>query len=209
MKYNKLLDIASEALGAAVAFNPKPGVQGQWLDLMSARNGFYAFEGALLVRPAIQGCMGVSDAKFWNSADGWKSHYICGTHGLFMFAEDVFGEQYGYTNDGIYKFDPESGDTEQIATTFVEWSTLMTDEYNYYCGHQIAHDWQVANGKLVNGCRLVPKVPFVLGGEYDHRQMFTVHESKYMLIRAALANKLYGAKDGEIITFCYDECRAC
>jgi hypothetical protein len=48
-------------------------------------------------------------------------------------------------------------------------SSLLND-YAFLTGHPLIHQWQVKNGALPAGSRLILKIPFVLGGKDDNNQ---------------------------------------
>jgi hypothetical protein len=134
--------------------------------LLSWRNGFYAYESALLVRGSGN-TPPPRDIAAWNDRDAWLSQYDdfnCGQ--MLFFAEDMFGNQFAIASGRVVLFDPETGDSEQVAPTLEDWARIILDDYAYYTGHPVAHEWQIKNGPLRPGMRLMPKIPFVCGGEF-------------------------------------------
>ena len=109
---NKLLSIASEPICGPLygeeALN-KWGTRGKELaEMLKLKNGFYAYESALLVRPFRQDQtpMGLLE---WNDPQRWKAEYVEDLSTAFFFAEDVFGGQHCIREDTICTFDPETG----------------------------------------------------------------------------------------------------
>ena len=93
---DKLLSVASQPLApGTVEGDAESALAQQHIDLLSRRNGFLAFESALLVRP-IGGPLDVFD---WNREDGWRRGYGESAEGLFFFAEDLFGGQFATGDD--------------------------------------------------------------------------------------------------------------
>ncbi len=60
--------------------------------VLSHKNGFYAFDGALLFRPdsLSQPELGIVQ---WNDAALWRARFA-GIDGLVFFADDVFGHPF-------------------------------------------------------------------------------------------------------------------
>src|SRR5690349_3954919 len=83
--------------------------------LFERKNGFYAFESALLVRPFGVPVGGVLDIVSWNAWHDWTGIYGDRLNGVVLFAEDLFGGQFGVTRDGVVSFNPESGEVEPLA----------------------------------------------------------------------------------------------
>ena len=63
------------------------------------KNGFYAFESALLVRPLFS-YDAVFGLKEWNDPALWIDQYSVDLKGFLFFAEDLFGCQFALHNDG-------------------------------------------------------------------------------------------------------------
>lgn len=199
-----LLDLASDPLGSGFKEISLPQcLNSQAVKLLSMRDGFYAFEGALLVRP-FHDTPTVLGLVTWNSFDLWKSQYPdtdadiqCYT----FFAENIFGEQFFLAYDWVGKFDPETGESHRIADNLDAWAGEVLADCDYLTGHGLAHQWQKMHGRLPEGSRLIPKVPFVLQGEFDVSNLVAKLELEAITIRAQLASQLLGLKDGETITF--------
>ena len=101
----KLLSIASGPLeSGTIEGEAGSRLAQEHVNLLAERNGFLAFESALLVRPVG----GPRDVWDWNSAQGWRAGYGDLADGLFFFAEDVFGGQFAIVHDEIVTFDPET-----------------------------------------------------------------------------------------------------
>jgi hypothetical protein len=202
---DKLLSISSPALGPSISFSTKTGMIGQWLELMTARNGFYAFESALLVRPAIDRDGPVTDVKSWNSPECWLDAYTFSLPKMRFFAEDIFGEQFAIKDDSIVRFDPETGDVSAIAPSFEEWAERICTDYSHMTGHSLAHSWQSENGALAPGERLLPRTPFVLGGDYSIDNLQNWNDRKGMRARGFLAAQLRNLPDGSQVSFVLEE----
>src|SRR5688500_8361407 len=80
--------------------------------ILENKNGFYAFESALLVRPSQAPSASVLDIQSWNSWDLWREAYGETVAGITFFAEDIFGCQFGVRQESVVSFNPETGEIE-------------------------------------------------------------------------------------------------
>ena len=199
----KLLSIASDPIGdlaeGANALD-KWGTLGKELaEMLTLKNGFYAYESALLVRPLCndRAPLGILE---WNSPKLWTAEYTENLGNALFFAEDVFGGQYCIRDDTLCTLDPETGQFEVMSTSIRAWAKEMMADYPLRTGYPVAHDWQMTNGVLSAGERLVPKIPFVCGGKYEIGNLHPLVDAKGMLFRASIANQIRDLPDGaEII----------
>ena len=192
----RLLSVASARLETGAVLGLPVGERGDELGaLLARRNGFVAFESALLVRGVGDGALGL---RAWNAADGWRDRYAGMADGVFFFAEDVFGCQWGIrdVDDLVVTFDPETGDVTPFADTIAEWAAMVLEDFEYLTGWPAVRDWQAAHGPLPLGQRLVPVVPFVLGGDYEVGNLHAVDAYRGMRLRGGIAVQLTGVPDG-------------
>jgi hypothetical protein len=63
------------------------------------------------------------------------------------------------------------------------------------------HDWQVENGAIPQGKRLMPKIPFVLGGKYSLDNIYALDSVSAMKSRGNLALQLRDLPDGTKVEF--------
>ncbi len=168
--------------------------------LLSQRNGFYAFKQALHVFPCDKD-QGFIDIASWNDPDVWVGSYEGYADGMLFFAEDVFGCQFGINDNGIYTFDPETADREWFATDCEAWAAKLLSDWNLYTGYSLASEWQTENGPLESGYRLVPKIPFVLNGDFASSNLYAMESSAAMKLRSSIAAQIRGKADGTKVTF--------
>jgi len=193
---DRLLEIASNSLGADVSPQLETIEFIELNDILSVRNGFFAYEGSLLFRPVdnVENLEGLID---WNSVSLWKGLYSnpeVDEH--FFFAENIFGEQFSIKEGSIFQFYPETAEFEPFASSFGEWAKKIISEPDFITGHQIAHLWQSENGALKLGERLAPSLPFVLGGDYDLSNLKRTSDIDLIRFRAQLANQIQDLPDG-------------
>jgi hypothetical protein len=202
----RLLKLSSPALVLGPAISPvdRRSAQAQllaeWLKVLERRNGFYSFESALHVFPSRShgGHIGLDD---WNSSGLWRGAYGDLDPGVLFFAEDVFGNQFGLVEGGVCRFDAETAEVERFADTPEDWTRRIVDDFNVSTGFPIAHRWQELNGPLASGLRLLPKVPFVLRGEYAVENLYAGRAVEGMRVRGHLATQLVDLPEGAQIEY--------
>jgi len=173
------------------------------LVVLRRRNGFYAFEGALHVFPSesSQNETGLSD---WNHTDLWRSGYKGLADSGVFFAEDIFGGQFCIKDDKIYIFDPETGSLEYLAADIESWAQMVLNDYEVLTGYPLAHQWQKRNGPIAAGMRLLPKIPFVMGGEFSLDNLYVVNAIEGMRLRADIADKIKSLPNGTQVKYSLD-----
>lgn len=198
----RLLEIASEPLGKrdAVGLNPKTPAEHELRSTLERKNGFYAFESALHVFPSGQ-AVGRCTLEEWNAHDLWRNHYGSLSTDHLFFAEDVFGGQFSVKGGLVFSFDPETGDTEQIADRLDAWADALLAGYDVLTGFSLAHEWQMLHGPIPEGMRLIPKQPFVLGGAFSIDNLHLGGAVEGMRLRADIARQLEHLPDGTKVAF--------
>ncbi|HEY5924118.1 MAG TPA: hypothetical protein VIV11_20700 [Kofleriaceae bacterium] len=169
------------------------------LALLGRRNGFYAFAGALHVFPAGGAVM---DVDRWNDPSLWRGGYehLIPAHCL-CFAEDAFGHPFMLTADGVERCDPETAERELVASSIEDWAQRLVDEHRVMTGWPLAQAWQEQYGVLQPGVRLVPKLPFVVGGGFTVDNLYAANAVEAMRFRADLAWQISQLPDGTELTF--------
>ena len=183
---DKLLSIVSPPIGTPVEPRVELGsaLANELVALILSRvNGFFAFESDLHMFP-LTASGGYHGIDSWNVSDLWRNNYDGMTEGLLFFAEDIFGGQFGIRGDQIYSFDPETGELCQVGGSVDEWARKILDDYEFITGFIAAGD------------RLVPKRPFVLGGEYNVTNLVALEAVKGMRFRGDLAIRIRDLPDG-------------
>jgi len=198
----RLLSVASDSLSVGIAKHESshaPGLPekiGQKLsELLAHRNGFYAFESALLFRP-FDSEIPPFGVLQWNNPLLWKCEFKVNLNDIFFFAEDIFGIQFCIKDELIYSFDPETSELKLVAATLEEWCRWILEDSKTRTGWPIAHCWQLKQGSLRPGMRLLPKVPFVLGGSFEIENLYEVGDVEGMRFRADIANQIHSCPDG-------------
>jgi hypothetical protein len=197
--FGRLLSIASAPLFEGFQDDlPGSRVGAELGELLKARNGFFAFESALRVRASAPGPEGLAG---WNAPGGWRSGYGDLAHGIYFFAEDVFGGQFGLVGNDVVSFDPETGDRSVVAGSLDEWAERTLADFEFLTGYPLGHEWQQRFGPLAHGKRLIPKMPFVLGGDFSVDNLYALDAALGMNLRGELATQLRDLPDGAEIEY--------
>ena len=206
----KLLEIASAPLNLRVPELSNDsrllagGLVDELMSILREKNGFNALESALHFFPAQSSLLSVGINE-WNDYSGWRGEYEDLAKGCLFFCEDVFGGQFCIESDRVWSFDPETGDRKLLGSTLNEWADVVLKDYEVLTGQPLAHVWQRKNGPLPEGGRLVPRIPFVLGGEFAVDNLVLMDAEKAMRMRGNLARQIHNLPDGAQIHFVIEE----
>lgn len=202
----KILEIGSNSFAtSAAAFGvdqfDKLGECG--IDLRKVlfeKNGFFCFESALRFFPSATTESSWSLHE-WNSHELWKRDYHSLAENYFCFAEDIFGAQFCFLGKEIVSFNPETAEFEKLASTLDDWAAKILENYKLMTGYRFAHEWQEVYGPLPARQRLMPKKPFVLGGEYALANLVAIDAVHLMRNMGNLAHQIHRLPDGAQVDF--------
>lgn len=193
---SELLRISSEPTGIGLEFTFDIPDE---LRQLYRKNGFFSLESSLEIFPNTQSFQSYSLAE-WNDDNTWLSCYReLRPNGIF-FAQDLFGHQFLF-KDGIYSFDPETGDVGYFAPSIEAWAQRILDEYEVVTAQPIAHEWQARNGPIPFRHRLIPITPFVLGGAFEPGNLVAMDALAAMRLRADLALQIKNLPDGTEVSY--------
>lgn len=198
----ELLAVAGPSLGAAPTIDTDSvdgEVEHELMALLGERNGFYAFESALHVLPLKS--TEHMDLVHWNSATLWRDAFGTLAGDLVFFAEDAFGGQFALSDDGVVSFDPETADAEVLSDTLAGWAARILADPELLTGYPLAHEWQERHGALSPGHRLLPKTPFVLGGDFTLDNLYAGDAVEGMRFRGEVAVQLHDLPDATKVIF--------
>jgi hypothetical protein len=196
----KLARIGGQPLGAVVK-EVQVCLDAGLKKLLTAKNGFLAFESALHVFPTGSTTSCGYSIEQWNSQELWKHAYGDLIGEIVFFAEDIFGEQFGIKDRSVFRFNPETAALEEYATSIDAWARRILSNPNVEAGYGFADRWQTEHRKLLCDERLVPLVPFVAGGQYNMTNVFAANCIEGMKRRAALAKQIKDVPDGTKVKF--------
>jgi len=199
---DKLISIGSQPLeiGAPGVSKEVERLAGDLLPqlkyLLGSKNGFVAFESALHVFSAGS-AFGFYGLNEWNRPDLWVSEYGGVADGFLFFAEDIFGEQFGIREHAVYRFRPETAETEFLAGDLNGWAKAILDDCDYRTGYSVARDWQYKHGPLERGRRLAPVIPFTFKEtSYESSNFYAAEPVELMRFRAQLFLQTRNLQDG-------------
>ncbi len=116
------------------------------------------------------------------------------------FAEDVFGNQFVFTKDGIMMLEIETGELKFLAKSFEDWADLILSDWKYFSGYKLLKEWEHKNSKALKpNYRLAPKNLFVLGGEYKAENLYQIDTFKLFDFMSSIAVQIYSLPDGQKI----------
>lgn len=199
---DKLLQISSPRIGLDIDILPEEirgrlgKLEDEYRDIVVERNGFYAFESALHFFP-VSSQADIMNAVEWNSRTLWRTHYgNLLPDNAFFFAEDIFGGQFTIFDNRIWQMDPETGSLDAIADSLEEFCRELLSDFEVLTGHPLANEWQSANRSLPQGIRLLPKMLFVMGGDYSVENLYQLDAVKGMQLRGDIATQIKDVPDG-------------
>jgi hypothetical protein len=200
----KLVDLGGPSIGTVADSKQIEIIPSDLRDLFRSKNGFYCFEAALLIRPLVldRGDR-PANVAVWNEESLWRRHYgDLLSPEVVCFGEDAFGDQFALDpRQGFFFFDAETGERKPMGASLEDWAGQLLVDWDYWSGYHPAHEWQSKNRPLDAGERLIPRRPFVLGGEYKSANLMPWPDDKGMRSRAFLARQLLTIPDGAQISF--------
>ena len=196
----KLLSIGSEPLVSTppddtAVVNDFP-LRSELLSMLQHKNGFYAFESALHVFPLTSEPVSGANLAEWNSDSLWRSDYGDLAAGLLFFAEDIFQDQFCISSSGVLRFNAETGGTKPFANSIENWAEIVLRDSDQATGWAFAKTWQAEHGPVAPGKRLMPKIPFFLGGAYSIDNLWAGDAVDGMRFKADLAIQTKSLPDG-------------
>ena len=194
---DKLLSISSPETGGRKV-DILSELPSEIMSLLEKRNGFQAFESSLEIFHLSDG--GSYSIFEWNSPSLWIEEYRELRPSGICFAQDIFGGQFVYRN-GVSLFDPETGDISPFSESIEQWAERILHDYKVVTGQPIAHSWQVIHGPIQPNHRLIPLIPFVLGGDFSADNVVSMEAAKSMRLRANLARQLCNLPDGAQVVY--------
>jgi hypothetical protein len=196
----KLLSIGSEPLVSTPPDNSALikdfPLGSELLSMLQQKNGFYAFESALHVFPLTDDPVNGANLAEWNSPSLWRDDYGDLAQRLLFFAEDVFQDQFCLSSNGVLRFNAETGGTRPVADSLESWADDVVRDYDQVTGWTFANKWQAENGSLPPGKRLMPKIPFFLGGPYEMDNLWAGDAVEGMRFKADIAMQTRNMADG-------------
>lgn len=119
------------------------------------------------------------------------------TNGLFFIAQDVFGNQFGFKNGEFIFFNIETAETSILANDFIEMLSVILEDVDFYTGNGFLKWYEMFyKEKIEYNQRICPKIPFVLGGEYESQNFHIQSYPNYIFLNANIAKQIFDLPDG-------------
>jgi len=165
------------------------------MSFLYVHNGLSAFNGGLRIFGTISNLLPAMAE--WNRSDLWKAEYHGIDEGLYFFAEDVLGNQFGFDAQGlVFRFLAETGDREPCGKDFQGWlETLLadpTEELNLW----LLEDWLRERPKPSLSEHLCPKIPFVAHGAPDSNNLYSCNRLDSMRFKGSFAHQIRNVPTG-------------
>ena len=201
---SRLLSIARRPLSEAPPCLPPScmaaagPLAGELIELLTARNGFFAFGPALHVFPTASSDLSWGLVE-WNMPGLWKQEYLSFVDPGLCFAEDLFGNQFSIKDGTVQFFEVETGALKPFAPSLGKWADAVLADDQYWTGWPIAERWAEHDGPVPLHKRLHPATPFVCGGSYEVDNLRPVDAAEMMAMWGSFARQIHGLPDGATI----------
>jgi hypothetical protein len=165
--------------------------------LLQARDGFFAFDDALMVLPVAAPIRRLDLVRL-NNGD-WTANYWHRCEGLLFFAADALGDLFALSGDKVVRFASETGLVEPMADGLEGWAARLLADPAGEAGWPFAKTWADAHGPIAESWRLTGKRPFVLDGAFDLDNLEQRALPEILEYRGNLATRLHEAPPGAIL----------
>ena len=192
---NRSLDFIHQASDSSVeSIEVKDTV---YLDFLRSFNGGYFFDNALHIFGIAKGTL-YHDLNHINNL--FQILFGDLAKDIWFFAEDVFGNLYGFYGGKVILFNLETSDKEIIANNFAGWLNEIENDLDYYTGQSLAKELNKEDKfQLAYGKRLAAKYPFVLGGEYAIENLVLKDSENNIDYNSSIAKQIVNLPDGSSI----------
>jgi hypothetical protein len=173
---------------------------GELQEMLQARNGFYAFYGALHVFPITSSDLswGLED---WNMPGLWKHEYEAFVDPGLCFAQDIFANQFTIKDGTVHFFQAETGDLTPMAATLAKWAELILADDRRWTEWPTAYRWQNLHGPIPLHHRLQPAIPFVCRESGEFTSLAAIEAGLLMSFGGYFAGQIRDLPDGAKIKF--------
>jgi hypothetical protein len=120
---------------------------------------------------------------------------------VFVFGEDVFGNQFGFLkNNSIAFLNIETACIDNTFQSFNHFVSELSNAIDYYSGFSVVEKWIAKNGAIKPFQRLSPIKPFVIGGSYDIENFHLLEKESLLDYTSFIAKQIKDLPDGASIT---------
>ncbi|MGN6492794.1 MAG: SMI1/KNR4 family protein [Agriterribacter sp.] len=127
----------------------------------------------------------------------FNKYYADLVSGVFLFGEDVFGNQFAFLEDGkIVLINIETASAEFTLNNFDDFVKQFFENMDYYSGNSILEKWLVKYGPVEEFKKLCPRKPFVIGGGYEIDNFYALDKEELFKFNSHLARQIKDLPDG-------------
>ena len=157
------------------------------------------FDGALYVRNNFSTSVFHSIGD-WNEYSLWKKFFPEDKlKEVYFFADNILSYQYGIYDEKVVMLNPEDSSLEIVASSLDEWFSVIKSDKVTYLYSDILEEWESRNGKILLGEKLIPSIPFIIGGDYELDIFIKCTELEAMRYYSQYAKTLYKLPDGNVV----------
>lgn len=167
-----------------------------YYDFINFINGGYFYNNSLQIYSIDNS---IDFNSFFKINELIKKEYSNIISNEVFFAQEIFGNQFGFSSQGVIMFNIETGEKNLLSLDFNGWLEALEADIDFLTGKNIAKLWDQANPELKLNERLCAKKPFIIGGEYEIENLFALSFPQYVYSNANIANQVYGLPDGQSI----------
>jgi hypothetical protein len=114
------------------------------------------------------------------------------------FAEDIFGNQFCIILDQFYFLNIETAEISFISSNLNDFLSSLYNDVTFYSGYNLTNDMNKYDIiSLSNGHRLCPRKPFVIGGDYETKNLFLSNFNTNLETNFSFAKQVYNLPDGQ------------
>ena len=192
---SKSLDFVPQAFTSDI--EPLLVKDGFYLSFLRSFNGGYFFDNALHIFGTAEETPH-HDLNYINNL--FRASFGELSKDIWFFAEDIFGNPYGFYDNNVILFNLETSDKEIVAKDFSGWLNEINNDINYYTGQSLAKELSEDDKfKLAYGKRLCAKYPFVMGGEYSIENLVLKDFENNIDYNSSIAKQIVNLPDGSSI----------
>ena len=128
--------------------------------------------------------------------DGFFDKYSFLDETANAFGLDVFGNVFLEKRGESYLLNIETGDAELISPSLESFYLALEEDSDYLSGVGLLRKWERKYGPLPKDYRLMPAVPFFLGGEYAVDNIKSAPTMQVLSLFSDLHEKTRDVPDG-------------
>lgn len=165
-----------------------------YLDFIKSNNGGYFYNNSLHIFGSMKRS-NYHDINYLNNL--YHMSYGKLVKDIFFFAEDLFGNPFGFFNQNVIHLNLETSDKEVVSKDFIGWLKEINNDLDYFTGQSLLQEFKSDDiYYLAYGKRIGAKYPFVLGGEYAFNNLILKDFEENIEYNASIAKQIIDLPDG-------------